>query len=41
MKANNKLKGEEIGKLSPIKNILEKEGHNLSFEEIRLAKLFI
>ena len=40
-KANKKLKGEEVGKLSPIKEILEKEGHNLSFEEIRLAKLFI
>lgn len=40
-KANKKLKGEDIGKLSPIKEILEKEGHDLSFEEIRLAKLFI
>ncbi len=40
-KANKKLKGEEIGKLNPIKIILEKEGHNLSFEDIRLAKLFI
>ena len=40
-KANNKLKGEEIGKLNPIKLILEKEGIELSFEDIRLAKLFI
>ena len=40
-KANKKLKGDDIGKLSPIKIILEKEGHDLSFEDIRLAKLFI
>lgn len=40
-KANKKLKGEEIGKLNPIKMILEKEGHDLSFEEIRIARLFI
>jgi len=40
-KANDKLKGEDIGKLSPIKIILEKEGHDLSFEDIRLARLFI
>lgn len=40
-KINKKLKGEEVGKLSPIKYKLEKEGHNLSFEEIRLARLFI
>jgi hypothetical protein len=40
-KVNKKLKGEEIGKLNPIKLILEKEGSNLSFEDIRLAKLFI
>ena len=40
-KANKKLKGEEEGKLNPIKLILEKEGHNLSFEDIRIAKLFI
>jgi len=40
-KANKKLKGEEIGRLNPIKLALEKEGHHLSFEEIRLAKLFI
>lgn len=40
-KANSKLEGEDIGKLSPIKTILEKEGHKVSFEDIRLAKLFI
>lgn len=40
-KANNKLKGEEKGKLTPIKKILEKEGIDLSFEEIRIARLFI
>jgi len=40
-KANSKLEGEEVGKLSPIKTILEKDGHNLTFEDIRLAKLFI
>jgi len=40
-KANSKLEGEDIGKLSPIKSILEKSGHKLSFEDIRLAKLFI
>ncbi len=40
-KANKTLEGEEVGKLSPIKLILEKDGHNLSFEDIRLAKLFI
>jgi len=40
-KINKKLKGEEIGRLSPIKIILEKEGHRMTFEEIRIAKLFI
>jgi GTPase SAR1 family protein len=40
-KANSKLEGDEVGKLSPIKEILENQGHNLSFEEIRLARLFI
>jgi hypothetical protein len=40
-KANNKLKGDAKGKLSPIKTILEKEGHSLTFEEIRIARLFI
>lgn len=41
MKANKKLKGEDVGKLNPIKLILEGEGIDLSFEEIRIAKLFI
>jgi hypothetical protein len=40
-KANNKLKDEEIGKLSPLKTILDKDGLNISFNEIRIAKLFI
>ncbi len=40
-KANNKLKGDEKGKLSPIKIILDKQGLHLSFDQIRLAKLFI
>ncbi len=40
-RVNNTLEGEDIGKLSPIKTILEQEGHKLSFEDIRLAKLFI
>jgi len=40
-KANKKLKGEQIGKLSPLKSILDKEGAHLSFEDIRLARLFI
>jgi len=40
-KINKKLKGEDIGKLNPIKLILEKDGIHLSFEEIRIARLFI
>ncbi len=40
-KANIKLKDDELGKLNPIKQILESEGYDLSFEEIRIAKLFI
>jgi len=40
-KANNKLKGDDKGRLSPIKSILDKEKVNLSFEEIRIAKFFI
>ncbi len=40
-KVNKKLKGEEVGKLNPIKQTLEKEGYSLSFEDIRIAKLFI
>lgn len=40
-KANNKLKGDEKGKLSPLKTILDKQGIHLSFDQIRIAKLFI
>jgi len=40
-KANDKLKGDDKGKLTPIKIILEKEGSNMTFEEIRIARLFI
>jgi hypothetical protein len=40
-KANSKLKGDSKGKLSPIKSILDKERVKLSFEEIRIARLFI
>ncbi|HEY5587707.1 MAG TPA: helix-turn-helix domain-containing protein, partial [Candidatus Paceibacterota bacterium] len=40
-KANDKLKDDEKGKLSPIKSILDKGGSNISFDEIRIAKLFI
>lgn len=40
-KANDKLKGDDKGKLSPIKAILDKEGHDMSFEEVRIARLFI
>ncbi len=40
--ASKKIKDkEEIGKLSPIKKILEKEGIDMTFEDIRLARLFI
>ena len=40
-KANNKLKGDDKGKLSPLKSILEKEGVKLSFDDLRIARLFI
>ena len=40
-KANKKLKDEQIGKLGPLKAILEKEGSDMTFEEIRIARLFI
>jgi len=40
-KANAKLKEDQKGKLSPIKFTLEKLGNRISFEEIRLARLFI
>lgn len=40
-KINDKLTGDEIGKLSPIKRRLEKEGYDFTFDDIRLARLFI
>lgn len=40
-KANKKLKDDQKGKLSPLKSVLDKEGHKMTFEEIRLARLFI
>lgn len=40
-KINQTLKGEEAGKLSPIKTALEKERIKMTFEDIRLARLFI
>ena len=40
-KANKKLKDEQSGKLNPLKTILDKENAGLSFEDIRLARLFI
>lgn len=40
-KANKKLKEEDKGKLSPLKSVLDKEGHKMTFDEIRLARLFI
>ena len=40
-KAHNSLKEDMKGKLTPLKFALEKSGSKLSFEEIRIAKLFI
>jgi hypothetical protein len=40
-KANSKLKGESKGKLGPIKSILEKESIDMTWLEIRIARLFI
>ncbi len=40
-RAINSLKDEDKKKLTPIKNILEKTGNKISFEEIRLARLFV
>jgi hypothetical protein len=40
-KANDELKGDDIGKLTPIKIILEKEKNDMTFEDIRIARLFI
>lgn len=39
--ANKKLKGESKGKLGPIKSALEKEGVDMTWLDIRLARLFI
>ena len=39
--ANKKLKGEDRGKLTPLKNILEKEKINITWEDLRIARLFI
>lgn len=40
-KANIKLKGESKGKLSQIKSILDKDGVEMTWLDIRIAKLFI
>ena len=41
-KAQSKIKSkEDKGKLKPIKELLEKEGHDISYLDIRLARLFI
>mgnify|MGYP001767623871 FL=1 len=41
-KAQSKIKKkDEKGKLKPIKEILEKEGYDVSYQDIRLARLFI
>jgi hypothetical protein len=40
-KANAKLKEDQKGKLTPLKSAIEKLGSKMSFEEIRLARLFI
>jgi len=40
-KANAKLKEDQKGKLTPLKFALEKLGNHMSFEDIRLARLFI
>ena len=40
-KANEKLKEEMKGKLTPLKFALEKLGNKMAFEDIRLARLFI
>ncbi len=41
-KAQSKIKKkDEKGKLKPIKEILEKDGYNISYQDIRLARLFI
>jgi predicted transcriptional regulator len=40
-KANSKIKDGEIGRLTKIKIALEKEGFNMTWIDIRIAKLFI
>ena len=41
-RARSKIKSkEDKGKLKPIKELLEKEGHDISYLDIRLARLFI
>ena len=40
-KVNSKLKGETKGKLGPIKYALEKEGIDMSWQDVKIAKLFI
>ena len=41
-KAQSKIKNkEDKGKLKPIKELLEKEGHDISYLDIRLARLFV
>jgi len=41
-RAQSKIKSkEDKGKLKPIKELLEKEGHDISYLDIRLARLFI
>ena len=40
-KVNNKLKGETKGKLGPIKYALEKEGIDMSWQDVKIAKLFV
>jgi len=40
-KVNAKLKEEQKGKLTPLKYGLEKLGNKMSFEDVRLARLFV
>ncbi|MDD3972223.1 MAG: AAA family ATPase [Clostridia bacterium] len=41
-RAQSKIKNkEDKGKLKPIKELLEKEGHDISYLDIRLARLFV
>ena len=36
-----KIPKEDQGKLAPLKSLLEKSGHKLSWDDIRLARLFV